>query len=133
MLASTAKLRPRYFLIVLALAGDSTITRLVVPLATGVSRLDADERVEVDLDVVARLPLLEAVLLEVVFPPVVFFVVAIYSFVFPVAGCPLSVTEEPVRQLIIHNSKLITPIRGAGTRNLTSIVTYVSSVAGRQK
>jgi len=35
MLASTAKLRPRYFLIVLALAGDSTITRFVLPLATG--------------------------------------------------------------------------------------------------
>ena len=35
MLASTLKLRPRYFLMVLALAGDSTITRLVFPLATG--------------------------------------------------------------------------------------------------
>jgi len=37
MLASTAKLRPRYFLIVRAFAGDSTMTRLVLPLTTGPS------------------------------------------------------------------------------------------------
>jgi hypothetical protein len=41
MLASTVKLRPRYFLIVLALAGDSTITRLVLPLTMGPSLLPA--------------------------------------------------------------------------------------------
>src|SRR5207302_9312152 len=43
MLASTLKLRPRYFLMVLALAGDSTITRLALPLVTGPSLPAADE------------------------------------------------------------------------------------------
>jgi hypothetical protein len=75
MLASTLKLRPRYFLIVLALAGDSTITRLVLPRVTGPLLVEA--RVEE-----ARV-VLDAVLLAVPFAalffvvPVVFFVVAI--------------------------------------------------------
>lgn len=92
MLASTVKSRPRYFFIVFALAGDSTITRLVEPLAIGASLLE--ERVEAAREVVARLLLLEAaalpvfVLARLLAPvaalllalPVVFFVVAIYSF-----------------------------------------------------
>jgi hypothetical protein len=87
MLASTAKLWPRNFLIVLALAGDSTITRLVVPLVAVVPpfRAAVDERAEADLAAVVRLPVLElervdVLLPEVVLPPVGFLVVAIYFF-----------------------------------------------------
>src|SRR5205814_3408913 len=60
MLASTLKLRPRYFLMVLALAGDSTITRLVLPLVTGPFLLAADEafeRAEVAEEARERAPL----------------------------------------------------------------------------
>src|SRR5437763_5809188 len=93
MLASTLKLRPRYFFIVLALAGDSTITRLVLPLTTGVSfsRAEDAERAEVErlvVEVLFRLlfdvvPVVRLLVEEVV-PPVVFFVVAIYSFFFSI-------------------------------------------------
>jgi hypothetical protein len=74
MLASTLKLRPRYFFIVLALAGDSTITRLVLPLATAplpVLALAAEE---------ARVLFLAGVVLLLVVP-VVFLVVAITLFI----------------------------------------------------
>ena len=79
MLASTLKLRPRNFLIVLALAGDSTITRLVVPLVTGPFLALAEEarvdevREVVDLVALVDLAVVLAAALRVVLP--VFFVV----------------------------------------------------------
>jgi hypothetical protein len=91
MLASTVKLRPRYFLIVLALAGDSTITRLVVPRATGalpderVERAGAFEvvafllaAVDLDVDLVAVVDLVVDLVV-----PVGFLVVAIIISVVP--------------------------------------------------
>jgi hypothetical protein len=74
MLASTAKLRPRYFLIVRAFAGDSTITRLVLPLTTGPFLLAAEERVDA---VVARVLVLRFVAAPVLLFVPVFLVVAI--------------------------------------------------------
>lgn len=86
MLASTLKLRPRYFLMVLAFAGDSTITRLVLPLTTGVSFSWYDvarvlERVVVLLLRVV-LVFLAAVLLPAVVP--VFLVDALLLLLAPV-------------------------------------------------
>jgi len=93
MLASTLKLRPRYFLIVLALAGDSTITRFVFPLVPVLRSLPFLLLVEVDDEDEARVPVLVApvvafavvafpvlVVLLVVFPVVFPFVVAIFLF-----------------------------------------------------
>jgi hypothetical protein len=84
MLASTLKLRPRYFLMVLALAGDSTMTRLVLPLVTGPFLLAAAaelfERAEEAEDVEEareRVPLAPVALLLVDFPVVFLVVVAI--------------------------------------------------------
>ena len=84
MLASTLKLRPRYFFIVLAFAGDSTITRFMLPLVTvpfcdfaAVVALPAELRVEEARDAVFFVVL--RVVLFVVVPPVFFVVVAITS------------------------------------------------------
>jgi hypothetical protein len=81
MLASTVKLRPRYFLIVLALAGDSTITRLVVPRATGVLLEERVARAGV-LEAVAFLVAVVDLVVDLVVP-VVFLVVAIIVSVVP--------------------------------------------------
>ena len=72
---------------VLALAGDSTITRLVVPLATGASLLPEEARDDVArevVDFVALVVVLEAALRVVL--PVFLVVVAIYGC-YPVLHC----------------------------------------------
>jgi hypothetical protein len=102
MLASTLKLRPRYFLIVLALAGDSTITRLVLPLATGPPLSPFLLRVEADED--ERLTLFALVLAFVVLfrvapvEPVVFLVVAIFLLLCPIAQTTSLYTQSLLRR-----------------------------------
>src|SRR5262245_10349833 len=88
MLASTLKLRPRYFLIVLAFAGDSTITRLVFPLVPVLPSYPFLPLVDAEDDEEARAFVLAAplfalpalVVLFVVFPVVFPVVVAISIF-----------------------------------------------------
>ena len=100
MLASTLKLRPRYFLIVLALAGDSTITRLVLPLTTGPPpsllrlEVDDDERVVLLALVLAFVALFRVAPVE----PVVFLVVAIILLLYPIAQTTMLYTQSLLRR-----------------------------------
>ena len=85
-------------MIVRALAGDSTMTRLVLPLTTGPFLLAAEERVVAARVLVPRLAVVVLLaVLPVLLAVLVFLVVAIHSFI-TMRGRPI----QPSRRVILY-------------------------------